>query len=66
MENQISKEIFNREVSLCQKLAKENNGKCGWGKCQSCGVIPILYKLYKGELLEDPWEIKKVKNKIFK
>ena len=60
----IKKKVFDREIALCQKLAKENNGKCGWGKCQNCGVIPLLYKLHKGELLEDKKEIEKIKDKI--
>lgn len=57
----IKKEVFDREISLCKKLAKENKGKCGWGKCEKCGVIPLLYKLHKGLLLEEPKKIKKVK-----
>jgi len=61
----ISQEVFNRELALCAKLNKEKNGKCGWGKCQDCGVIPLLYKLRKSELLENPAEIKKLKDKIF-
>ncbi len=60
----VKKEVFDREVALCQKLAKKNKGKCGWGVCQKCGVIPLLYKLHKGELLEDLEEIKEVKGKI--
>jgi len=60
----VKKEVFDRELALCQKLAKKNKGKCGWGKCQSCGVIPLLYKLHKGKLIEEPGEIKKVKDKI--
>lgn len=63
--NVIDKEIFNREIALCQKLAKENSGKCGWGKCMDCGVIPLLYKLHKSELLEDI-KAKKVKEEILK
>jgi hypothetical protein len=59
--NIIKKEVFDREVALCRKLSKENGGKCGWGKCKDCGVIPLLYKLHKGQLLEDSTEIKKVK-----
>ena len=47
-------------------LAKENKGKCGWGKCKDCGVIPFLYKLRKGQLLENPVEIARAKSKIFK
>ena len=60
----IKDEVFKREIVLCKKLAKENNGKCCWGKCKTCGVVPLLYKLNKGELLEDPKQIAKVKNKL--
>jgi len=62
--NIIKKEVFDREIALCKKLSVENRRKCGWGKCQDCGVIPLLYKLHKGQLLEDPVEITKVKNKF--
>jgi hypothetical protein len=62
--NVIKKKVFEREIALCRRLSKENRGKCGWGKCQDCGVIPLLYKLYKGKLLEDPAEIKKLKRKF--
>jgi len=64
--NIITKKIFNREVTLCQKLNQENNGKCGWGKCVDCGVIPFLIKLHKGLLLEKSAEIKKAKEGVFK
>ncbi len=63
--NIINKEVFDREIALCRKLTKENGGKCGWGKCADCGVIPLLYKLHKGELLEDN-EAEKVKKEILK
>ena len=64
--NIIKKEVFDREVALCKQLAKENKGKCGWGICKDCGVIPFLYKLHKGKLLEKPSEIKRAKSKITK
>ncbi len=64
--NIIKKEVFERELGLCGKLAKENKGKCAWGKCKDCGVIPFLYKLYKGQLLEKPAEIKRAKSKLTK
>lgn len=64
--NIIKGEVFDREVALCKMLYKENKGKCGWGKCKDCGVIPLLIKLYKGKLLEKPVEIKKAKSKITK
>lgn len=60
----ISKEVFEREIALCQKLCSENKGGCGWGKCKDCGLVPFLYKLYKGQLIEDPEEIKAVKEKV--
>ena len=63
--NIIGKEIFEREIALCQKLNRENRRKCGWGKCRTCGVIPLLIKLHKGKLLEDPAEIKRAKEKVF-
>lgn len=64
--NIIRKEIFKREIALCKMLSKKNKGKCGWGRCKDCGVIPLLYKLHKGQLLEDSVKIKKIKSKIFK
>jgi len=57
--NIIKKEVFDREIALCKQLSKKHKGKCGWGKCKDCGVIPLLYKLHKGQLLEKPAEIKK-------
>ena len=64
--NIIKKEVFDREIAFCSKLSKENKGKCAWGKCKDCGVIPLLYKLYKGKLLEKPAELAKIRKKIFK
>ena len=58
--NIIKKEIFEREVALCKNLAKENGGKCNWGVCAKCGVLPLLYKLHKGVLLEKPEELKEI------
>lgn len=64
--NIIDQKVFERELALCKKLNKDNSGNCGWGECANCGVIPLLYKLHKGELLEDPAEIAEIKNKLFK
>ena len=61
----MDEEIFDKEISLCKKLSKENNGKCNWGVCKYCGVIPLLSKLYKGQLLEEPKEIHEIKDSIF-
>ena len=64
--NILKKEVFDREVALCKMLSMENKGKCGWGKCEDCGVIPLLYKLHKGKLLEKPNEIIKAKKNFLK
>lgn len=64
--NIIDKEIFEKELLLCKQLSSDGDGRCGWGKCENCGVIPLLYKLHKGELLEDVELIKEIKKNIFK
>jgi hypothetical protein len=64
-ENIIKKNVFDREILLCRQLAKENKGKCGWGKCKYCGVVPLLWKLYKGELLEGE-KIAKTRDRILR
>jgi hypothetical protein len=64
--NIIDQETFDREITLCKILHKNNNLKCSWGKCEHCGVIPLLYKLHKGQLIEDPKELSKLKNDILK
>jgi len=61
----ISRETFEKEIKMCQELAYKNGGKCQWGECDKCGVIPFLYKLYEGKFLEDKKEIKDLKNKLF-
>lgn len=61
MENK--KDIFEKEVELCRELSKKNGGKCGWGKCSDCGVIAVLYKIYKGKILEGD-ELLEIKNII--
>jgi len=57
----LDQETFDRELALCKKLSQENGGKCGWGNCADCGVIPLLHKLHKGVLIEDKEEIAKIK-----
>lgn len=60
----IEKEVFDREISLCKEMFKKDGGCC-WGKCENCGVLLLLNKLYKGELIDDKEEIKKLKDEIF-
>lgn len=61
--NKISKEVFEQEVALCRKLS-EKRGGCCWGNCENCGVIPCLYKLYKGEVVDDPEKLAELKKKF--
>lgn len=55
---------FEKELAMCRKLHHEKKG-CNWGRCESCGVIPLLYKLHKGVILEDEASIRKVKEEVF-
>jgi hypothetical protein len=58
---ELEQEVFEREISMCEKLARDNNGRCNWGTCKNCGVIPLLYKLHKAVLLESADEVQSVK-----
>ena len=58
-------EIFEKEIAMCQNLNKKNNGHCDWGECDKCGVIPLLYKLGKGELYEKV-KAQELREKVFK
>ena len=60
----ILKEVFDREIKICRQMNKEKNG-CAWGKCDQCGVIPLLHKLHKGVLLEDKEKIDAAKKEVF-
>ncbi|MFA7702799.1 MAG: hypothetical protein WCX80_05090, partial [Patescibacteria group bacterium] len=66
MGNNMEKEIFDREISMCRELSKKNNGKCNWGECDKCGVIPLLYKLSKGEIVEKEDEVRELKSVTLK
>ncbi len=60
----MNEEVFKRELAMCRKLHHEKKG-CNWGQCANCGVIPALYKLHNGILLEKDEDIKKVKEEVF-
>ena len=65
--NVLTKSVFAREIELCQQFNKESDGKgCGWGRCKSCGVIPLLYKLHKGVLIEDKKDLKEIRELLLK
>jgi hypothetical protein len=63
-EPMISDKVFDRETMMCSKLSREKGGECNWGKCESCGVIPLLYKFSKGVLLETVEEVENAKKNI--
>lgn len=63
-EFKITAEVFEKEISMCRELYKEKKG-CNWGKCEDCAVVPLLYKLGKGELYESEEEVKDLKAKVF-
>lgn len=60
----MEKEIFEREIAMYRELSKKNDGKCIWGECEKCGVIPLLFKLSKGEFYENKDEIEKIKKMV--
>lgn len=60
----IEKETFEKEITRCRKLWRKNGGKCNWGECEKCGVVPLLYKLGKGEFYESKNEIDKIKKAV--
>jgi hypothetical protein len=62
----INEETFGRELDMCKKLSRKKEGKCNWGECAKCGVVPLLYKLHKGELYEKEEEVKVLKENIFR
>lgn len=45
--------ICQSEMDICRKLSQENGGRCNWGVCDACGVIPLLHKLATGKVCED-------------
>ena len=59
----IDKDVFDREVALCKEMY-DNDGGCCWGRYKDCGVIPLLHKLYNGELVDDKKELKKLRKKL--
>ena len=55
---------YQHELAMCKKLHAEKQG-CAWGKCDQCGVIPLLHKLSTGEVIDDPAAINKLKQQVF-
>ncbi len=61
MANNMDEKTFEKEIAMCKELSKKNGGKCNWGECEKCGVVPLLYKLGKGKLYEAKDEVEKIK-----
>lgn len=61
----ITKKIFDSEIVMCQKLSKEKKG-CNWGRCKDCGVVPLLYKLHSGLVVEKKADVAKLKKAYLK
>jgi hypothetical protein len=62
----MEQELFEKEISMCRELSKKNGGKCKWGECDKCGVIPLLYKIGKGEFYDSVDDIERIKNNSLK
>lgn len=59
----MNKKNFDQEIAMCRKLYKKSKGY-NWGKCADCGVVLLLHKLYKGEVIDNKKEVKKLKSKV--
>lgn len=59
----MNKEIYEKEIGICRDQSKDSGG-CNWGRCEDCGVVPLLHKLYKGELVEIEEDVKNLKNNL--
>lgn len=57
-------DVYQKEFAMCQKLFQKNGGKCNWGECATCGVIPLLHKLETGEIVESVEDVKELKKSI--
>ncbi len=61
----ISKEVFEKEIALCKEMSAKDGGCC-WGRCEQCGVVPLLVKLYKGKLVDNNEELKMLKKDMLR
>jgi hypothetical protein len=57
-------ELFEKELMICKNLARQNQGKCAWGECHRCGVIFLLYKIFKNKLVENPRDIAAIRKLV--
>lgn len=61
---EVPEPAFERELALCRRLSQEYGGRCNWGVCDQCGVIPLLHKLHLGRLVEDQEELWRLKQQL--
>jgi len=57
----MDQEVFLNEIAMCKQLSQKNGGKCAWGECDKCGVIPLLFKLGKGEFYENVADVQQLR-----
>jgi len=62
----MERETFEKEIAMCRDLSKKNEGRCAWGECAKCGVIPLLYKIGKGEFHEESDDVAELKESVLK
>ena len=60
----IDDNTLRNEIEICRVQSLKNGGKCAWGRCAECGVIPLLIKLNKGKLIEDKEKILQAKKDL--
>ncbi|MEI6529416.1 MAG: hypothetical protein WCN88_03400 [Candidatus Falkowbacteria bacterium] len=56
-------DVYKKETKTCAKMFEEKQG-CAWGRCETCGVVPLLYKLETGVVVDDMEDLKKLKEEI--
>lgn len=60
-----SQNSYSQEFEMCRDLHTKQWG-CNWGKCDSCGAIPLLHKMKTGKVIESANDIRTLKDSIFK
>lgn len=60
----MDQKTFESEIAMCQILNKKHSGKCNWGECDKCGVIPMLYKLGKDEFYDNPADVENLRKTV--
>ncbi|MFA5130898.1 MAG: hypothetical protein WC467_00565 [Patescibacteria group bacterium] len=56
-------DVYKKETKMCARMFKEKQG-CAWGKCATCGVVPLLYKLETGSVVDNEEDIKALKEEV--